>query len=319
MGAPARWSPDELAVPDAYTRLGELRGWPCVVIDAPADDCPVPAGLPAVVIALAEDDTSVEAADVVVGTDDELAVVVAAVAASPRASVVLAQLLRLQRTLSPIDALAAESFAYATLQGSHEFARWLGGRGARVRKPDATARVRVDFADGGQTAIVTLDRPRLFNLYDAAMRDALVEAMSVMVADVTVSRVELRGAGKSFCAGGDLAEFGTTHDTALAHLLRCTANVAPLMLAAAPKLHAFVHGAAVGAGCELVAFASHVTATSDATFSLPEVSMGLIPGAGGTVSVTNRVGRHRTAWMALTGARVDAVTALAWGLIDAIG
>ena len=318
MGAAERWSPDELSAPDAYIRLGAMRGSPCVVIDEPTDDCPLPAGLPAVVIALVKEDMSVEAADVVVATDDDLAVIVDAVAASPRASVVLAQLLRLQQTLSPLNALAAESFAYSTLQGGHEFAQWLAGRGARVRKPDAARRVRVEFADGGRTALVTLDRPRLFNLYDAAMRDALVEAMSVVVADVTVSRVELRGAGKSFCAGGDPAEFGTTHDTALAHLIRTSANAAPLMLAAAHKLHALVQGAAVGAGCELAAFASHVTATADATFSLPEVSMGLIPGAGGTVSVTSRIGRHRTAWMALTGARIDATTALAWGLVDAI-
>jgi enoyl-CoA hydratase/carnithine racemase len=79
------------------------------------------------------------------------------------------------------------------------------------------------------------------------------------------------------------------------------------------------HGACVGAGVELAAFAGHVKATPDAFFQLPEVSMGLIPGAGGTVSITRRIGRQRTAWMALTGGRVDAATALEWGLIDDIG
>jgi enoyl-CoA hydratase/carnithine racemase len=61
-----------------------------------------------------------------------------------------------------------------------------------------------------------------------------------------------------------------------------------------------------------------VRASADAFFQLPEVSMGLVPGAGGTVSVPRRIGRQRAAWMALTGARVDAPTALTWGLIDAI-
>jgi enoyl-CoA hydratase/carnithine racemase len=49
---------------------------------------------------------------------------------------------------------------------------------------------------------------------------------------------------------------------------------------------------------------------------LPEVGMGLIPGAGGTVSIPRRIGRHRTAWLALTGNTIDAGTALAWGLAD---
>ena len=112
----------------------------------------------------------------------------------------------------------------------------------RILDPRST-----ETADHATTAVVTLDRPRLFNLYDAAMRDELVDTMRALVADDAVVRIELRGAGKAFCAGGDPGEFGTTRDTALAHLIRSSANAAPLLLAAAPKLHAFVHGAAVGA------------------------------------------------------------------------
>ena len=59
-------------------------------------------------------------------------------------------------------------------------------------------------------------------------------------------------------------------------------------------------------------------ATDSATFSLPEVSMGLMPGAGGTVSVPRRIGRQETARMCLTGTTIDAATALDWGLVDAI-
>ena len=59
-----------------------------------------------------------------------------------------------------------------------------------------------------------------------------------------------------------------------------------------------------------------VRAAADTTFSLPEVSMGLIPGAGGTVSVPARIGRHRTVTLALSGRRIDVDTALAWGLVD---
>ena len=61
-----------------------------------------------------------------------------------------------------------------------------------------------------------------------------------------------------------------------------------------------------------------MVAREDAWFALPEISMGLVPGAGGTVSLPRRIGRQRTAWLALTGTRLDAATALRWKLIDAI-
>jgi enoyl-CoA hydratase/carnithine racemase len=77
-----------------------------------------------------------------------------------------------------------------------------------------------------------------------------------------------------------------------------------------------VHGSCIGAGMELPAFAHHVEADPGAAFSLPEVAMGLIPGAGGTVSITRRIGRQRTAWLALTRQPIDAPTALRWGLVD---
>jgi enoyl-CoA hydratase/carnithine racemase len=69
---------------------------------------------------------------------------------------------------------------------------------------------------------------------------------------------------------------------------------------------------------ELPAFAHRVVATRDATFGLPEVGLGLIPGAGGTVSLPRRIGRHRTARLGLSGAAIDAATALEWGLVDEI-
>jgi enoyl-CoA hydratase/carnithine racemase len=79
-----------------------------------------------------------------------------------------------------------------------------------------------------------------------------------------------------------------------------------------------VHGACVGAGVELPAFAARVVARADARFWLPELGLGLVPGAGGTVSLPRRIGRQRTAWLALSGRPIDARTALAWGLIDEV-
>ena len=77
-----------------------------------------------------------------------------------------------------------------------------------------------------------------------------------------------------------------------------------------------LHGPCAGAGIELAAFAGTVAADAGTTCWLPEVGMGLIPGAGGTVSIPRRIGRWRTLYLALTGHRIDVATALAWGLID---
>jgi enoyl-CoA hydratase/carnithine racemase len=149
------------------------------------------------------------------------------------------------------------------------------------------------------------------------MRDALAEALDVACADPEVS-VRLMADGPVFCSGGDLDEFGSVSDPAHAHEIRMAAGVPQRLAALAPRVSAHVHGASIGAGVELTAFAGTVVAAPDATFRLPELAMGLIPGAGGTVSLPRRIGRQRTAWLALTGVSLDARAALRWGLIDAV-
>jgi enoyl-CoA hydratase/carnithine racemase len=86
----------------------------------------------------------------------------------------------------------------------------------------------------------------------------------------------------------------------------------------APKVTVYAHGACVGAGAEITAYAGRVVAAPDAFFALPEVRMGLVPGAGGSVSVPRRIGRWRAAWLMLTGDRLPAAAALRWGLADDI-
>jgi enoyl-CoA hydratase/carnithine racemase len=79
-----------------------------------------------------------------------------------------------------------------------------------------------------------------------------------------------------------------------------------------------LHGAAFGGGIELAAFAGRVEAAPDTRIALPEIGLGLIPGAGGTVSITRRIGRQRTAALGLSGREIDATTARDWGLVDQI-
>ena len=285
----------------AAARLGEL---PCPTVGL------APAAPPAALAAF------LAACDVVVAERGELRRVLDAIARTPRAAAVLAQVLRAGTALPVAAGLVVESTAYATLQSGAEFAAWLATRGVRAATADAAPPVAVERVE--DRLFVTLDRPRRHNAFSAAMRDALVEALTLAAVDPTVHAVELRGNGPSFCSGGDLDEFGTCPDPATGHLIRTTRSPGRLVAALADRVRVHVHGACIGAGVELAAFAGRVTAAPDAFFALPEVGMGLIPGAGGTVSIPRRIGRQRTAWLALTGARIDAATARAWGLVDAI-
>ena len=254
--------------------------------------------------------------DVVVAGDDDgtLEAIVATCSIAPLAAATLAQVLRAGQHLAPADALVLESVAYSMLLAGAEFRRWCDDQPPRTAKPSANP-VLVEH-DGDAWTIV-LDRPDARNAYSAAMRDALVDVLRAAVALDPLPPVVLRGNGPAFSAGGDLAEFGTTPDPVLAHGIR-TAR-APGLLLRELGATALVHGPCVGAGVELPAFCARVEAAADTTVLLPEVRMGLIPGAGGTVSLPRRIGRQRTALLALTGTAIDARTALAWGLFDTVG
>jgi len=235
---------------------------------------------------------------------------------APHAAAVAVQLLRGIEGLPTERALQFESSCYGLLQGSEEHARWLAARGASPRPSAAAGRVVVDRR--ATELRIVLDRPLSRNAIDRVMRDQLVEAFSIAAADPEVHSIKLRALGAAFCVGGDLEEFGTTRDPATAHLIRSRSLPALALGARADILDAHVQGACVGAGLEIAAFAARLTASPRAWFQLPELSMGLIPGAGGCVSVAKRIGRQRTLLMILSGRRIDAQTALRWGLIDAI-
>jgi hypothetical protein len=297
----------------ALDRLARrLRGFRAIKV-AVGCRAPVPPQLAAasdlVLARDAGDRHTVVAADPVA----ELAAIEDAVAASPRAALTLAWLLRADGLAVP-EALAAESAAYSMLQAGPDFAAWLRNRGPG-RPPEGTERVQVRRV--GDVLSVVLARPARRNAVDAAMRTALLDALSIARYD-TGLRVEITALGPDFCAGGDLDEFGSAPDPATAHLVRVVAGVGGLLHEIRDRVTVRVHGACVGAGVELPCFAGRLVAARGTSFGLPEIGMGLVPGAGGTVSVPRRIGRWRTLWLALRGARIDADTALGWGLVDAV-
>lgn len=238
----------------------------------------------------------------------------AAVAANPLAATALAVLLRSTSGIAVEDALVAESATYSLLQAGPEHQAWLAGH-RRRRRPAEPEPVRM--TRDGDVLRLTLDRPQVHNAFDAATREALLDGLAVADADPALT-VVIDGAGPSFCSGGDLDEFGTLPDPATAHLVRVARSVGRAVHAVRDRVTFVVHGACIGAGVELPAFADRVVARPDTTFRLPEVAMGLVPGAGGTVSLPRRIGTERTAWLALTGTAIDATTALDWGLVDAV-
>ena len=168
----------------------------------------------------------------------------------------------------------------------------------------------------GPVALLVLNRPDRRNALSRALVAELGDALTALDVHAPTRAVVLTGTGPVFCSGGDLDEFGTAPDLATAHFVRTRAGAARPIHRLGKRIEVRVQGACVGAGVELPAFAGRVVAAADATFRLPEAAMGLIPGAGGTVSLPRRIGRWRTLYLALAGEPIDARTALAWGLVD---
>ncbi len=253
--------------------------------------------------------------DVIASDDNEVEEIVSAVARFPLASVALALLLRGRDGRSLDEALVAESATYSMLQAGPEFVDWRSTYPAKAVVADVEAPVLLEREDGRLR--VSLNRPKRHNAFSAAMRDDLVTALEIAVLDEDL-RVVLSGNGTSFCSGGELAEFGSFVDPASAHQTRLTRSAARQLVRIAGRVTVRVHGFCLGAGIELSAFATRIVAHPDSVFALPELALGLVPGSGGTASLPPRIGRHRTALLALTGRRIDATTALEWGLIDEV-
>ena len=238
----------------------------------------------------------------------------------PHASAVCDDVLRSVDVTGPArPAIITESLAYSTLQAGPEFARWLVERGPAVL-PDIPEPVLAER--DGATLHIRFNRPLRHNAFSTDARALLLEALTVALFDDTVTEVVLGGNGASFCSGGDLGEFGTFTDPAAAHLARTRHSPALALDELTRRLgracRAEIHGRVLGSGLEMASFCGWVSCHAHAVLGLPELELGLIPGAGGTLSVARRIGRWRTAYLVLSGQMIDPATALAWGLVDEV-
>jgi enoyl-CoA hydratase/isomerase-like protein len=284
------------------------------VVRGTAEELTPPGSLPIVLIWVgsAFGDDGPKNADMIAdeaGLDEVLARIYAA----PLAARSLAILLRSLDGASVDAGLAMESAVYSMLQSGPEFTEW---RRNAVPTPDTTDRATVLVDRDDDVVVITLDRPHRHNAISTRLRDDLAAALAIPLLDHSVRSVFLRGNGPSFCSGGDLDEFGSRSDPATAHVTRLARSPARLIHALGDRITVDVHGATMGGGIEMAAFARRVRARPDTRIALPEITLGLIPGAGGTVSLSRRVGRQRTAALALSGRTIDSDTALRWGLVD---
>jgi len=255
-------------------------------------------------------------ADVVLLDEQEVDSLLANIERAPLAAMTLVQVLRTVETLPVEQGITVESLAYATLQVGPEYLAWLETRADAPQRVIGSEGEPIALHRNEYTIYAELNRAEHRNALSVEMRDALVELFELVLADDSIEQVHLSGRGACFSVGGEIREFGLAPDAATAHHIRTVHNPSRLIARVADKIHCHLHSACIGSGIEIPAFAARVTVAPNAFFQLPELSFGLIPGAGGCVSLSRRIGRQRTAWLALTGKKINARTALAWGLID---
>ena len=166
-------------------------------------------------------------------------------------------------------------------------------------------------------AVIALNRPARHNAMDNAMSAAFGEAISAAQEDSAVRAILLRGEGKSFCTGRDTAALGVRAPgvSDFAHVSKSQKRKFQILDSQKPFIAA-IRGYAIGGGCELALQCDIRVASATAQFSLPEIDHGIITDGGGSVITAAVAGASRAKYLLMTGERIDAAQALAWGMVD---
>ena len=174
------------------------------------------------------------------------------------------------------------------------------------------------YSKTGAVARISLNRPHVRNAYNTTMRDDLYQALSAVKDDQEVRAVVLSGEGPAFCAGADLSEFGTAPSLAVARQVRWRRDIWGLFLSVSKPMIAAIHGYCLGSGVEMALLCDIRIAAEDAVFGLPEASLGLIPAAGGVVTLPRTVGPGAALDLLLTRRRIAAHEARTLGLVTRV-
>jgi len=170
----------------------------------------------------------------------------------------------------------------------------------------------VDFTKRGAIGVITVNSPPV-NALSAAVRDGLDAAFKAGQADPDIKAMVLMGGGRTFIAGADITEFGKPPKGKPLHdVLDDIENSSKLIVAA-------IHGTALGGGLEVTLCCHYRFAVPSALVGLPEVKLGLLPGAGGTQRLPRLVGVPKALDLVTSGAFVPAPQALELGIIDEMG
>jgi 3-hydroxyacyl-CoA dehydrogenase len=162
----------------------------------------------------------------------------------------------------------------------------------------------------GEVAVVTVDNPPV-NALAADVRDGIYEAVSQAIADPAVKAIVLMCAGRTFVAGGDISALGSKQAG------KPVREVGRLIAASPKPVVAAIHGSALGGGLEISLATHWRVCTPDAKVGLPEVKLGILPGAGGTQRLPRLVGAEKALDMIVFGDAIPASEALACGVVDA--
>jgi enoyl-CoA hydratase/carnithine racemase len=182
-------------------------------------------------------------------------------------------------------------------------------------KPSTSAPPAVLYDKDGAVAVLSLNRPRVLNAYNVAMRDALFEALDAAGEDPEIRAVILRGNGAAFCTGGDLGEFGTAPSPAAARDVRWRRDVWGRLRTLPKPVIAAVHGYVVGGGFEMALLCDLCIAAEGSRFAYPETGLAMIPGVAGTQTTPRTIGVGRAVDLILTGRWLAAHEALRLGIV----
>jgi enoyl-CoA hydratase len=172
--------------------------------------------------------------------------------------------------------------------------------------------ITTETRDG--VAIVTLNRPNALNALCAGLVAEMGEALRGFDADESIGCIVVTGSEKAFAAGADIKEMKDKTYADVAREDFITDDWEVLAKVRTPTIAA-VSGFALGGGCEVAMMADMIVAADSAKFGQPEITLGTIPGAGGSQRLTRAVGKSMSMYMNLTGEFIDAETALRCGLV----
>jgi enoyl-CoA hydratase/carnithine racemase len=171
----------------------------------------------------------------------------------------------------------------------------------------------------GLVAEIVLDRPAALNALSTSLAAELAAAWHDLTADEDVRAVVLAGVGdRAFCAGADLKERAAMRHADFMSQRPVFRSAFLGLLGLPQPVIAAVHGFALGGGCELALCCDLIVADETAVFGLPETTVGLVPGSGGTQLTLRRLGPGRAADLVLTGRHVPAAEAAQIGLADRV-